>query len=106
MSQKFVCKGKITQPRNFQSSNFRPHGNLSTVSYSVVLAVYLGVLGDIFLRVALNVTNSVIVENTIHITIILQNSALTEMYRGITHIPNKVITYKYQGSNMKDKTRH
>lgn len=57
---------------------------------------HLGVLGEIFLRVALNVTNKVITENTAHTQIILQNPALTEIYSGITHIPNKVTIYKYQ----------
>ena len=35
---------------------------------------------DIFLLVALYVTNKVMTENAIHTNIILQNSALAEMY--------------------------
>ena len=57
---------------------------------------HLGVLGETFLRVALNVTNRVMAENTIHTLIIRQNPALAEIYRGITHIPNKVIICKHQ----------
>jgi len=76
--------------RNYNHNTNAPIISVLSGVHVHTFTTHRGVIGDIFLLVALYVTNKVMIENAIHTKIILQNSALTEIYGGITHMPNKV----------------